>query len=158
MVHLKEIDIIRSWVILLVIAVHTLAPFTNAWSLPSYWEPNKILWWVGKLCYSGMLETFVFISGYVFARKRMPVILGDKLSFLFNKIKRLYFPCIIFGILMSVIFSKGDLQTRIVAIFNGSYHLWFLPMLLWCFLLEIFVVSHIIKYKILILTFIPSWS
>lgn len=154
MVHLKEIDIIRCWVILLVIAVHTLAPFTDAWSLPSYWEPNKVLWWVGKLFYSGMLETFVFISGYVFATKRMPVILGDKLSFLLKKTKRLYFPCIVFGFLMTVIFSKGDLQTHIVFIFNGSYHLWFLPMLLWCFILEIFVVSHITKYKIPILTFI----
>lgn len=65
MERLKEIDIIRTFVIILLVLYHALAPYCGGWDMPSYAQPNEGFYWGGKLAYSGMLETFVLISGYV---------------------------------------------------------------------------------------------
>lgn len=137
--RLNEIDIIRTWVIIGLVAYHAFAPYTGSWEMPgSELQSIPLYNWLGKLFYSGMLETFVFISGYVFA-------LGDnkhhyELSDLFRKkIKRLYIPCLVFGVLYVLVLQDWWNLLNVdcwIAIVNGIGHLWFLPMLLGCFLLE----------------------
>lgn len=57
------------------------------------------------------------------------------MSLTLNKLKRLIFPSIIFSTLYFVIFFEykgiGDFLYSII---NGCGHMWFLPMLFWCFL------------------------
>lgn len=137
--RLNEIDIIRCLVIVALIAYHSFAPFTGSWeSLPDL--DNGWYRWLGKFAYSGMLETFVCISGYVFAFQfsRKPQPLRQLIP---NKIKRLYIPCLIWGVI-TILAITPDLVAELaqpstyLRIAGGTNHLWFLPMLFWCFMLE----------------------
>lgn len=152
--RLQEIDIIRSLVIVILVAYHSFAPFTGGWGSPvNVSSDNAAYFWLGKFLYSGMLETFVFISGYVFAlgaQKRNYTIL----SIIKGKIRRLYLPCVVFGIIFVILFGSWQNLLTLhswISIFNGIAHLWFLPMLFWCFILEIFIINIPIKWAFLIL-------
>ena len=92
MERLKEIDIIRTFVIILLVLYHALAPYCGGWDMPSYAQPNEGFYWGGKLAYSGMLETFVLISGYVFAFSLQKKVISFRLL-LAGKLKRLFVPC-----------------------------------------------------------------
>lgn len=41
MERLKEIDIIRTFVIILLVLYHALAPYCGGWDMPSYAQPNE---------------------------------------------------------------------------------------------------------------------
>lgn len=137
--RLREIDIIRTFVIIVLVAFHAFAPYSNGWVMPI--SPGKeytVYHWISKFLYSGMLETFVFISGYVYA-------LGNTLKnpstmdLVHSKLKRLYMPCIFWGVIFFLIFydsSKLFTLNTLYLVGNGIAHLWFLPMLFWCFILE----------------------
>lgn len=103
MERLKEIDIIRTFVIILLVLYHALAPYCGGWDMPSYAQPNEGFYWGGKLAYSGMLETFVLISGYVFAFSLQKKVISFRLL-LAGKLKRLFVPCMCWGIIMTLIF------------------------------------------------------
>lgn len=138
--RLHEIDYIRATVITILIGYHCLAPYCGAWELPSEYS-SSVLLWIGKFLYNGMLETFVFISGYLCAaswqRKGTPQ-LGSLIK---SKLKRLYVPCLCWGIVMTVLFhQENSLSTTLQGIANGRNHLWFLPMLFWCFVLELLLI------------------
>ena len=121
------------------VGYHAFAPFCGGWDssccgetiVPSYY-------WLGKFLYSFMLETFTFISGYVFAFQ-MQTLKRDYTtkSLLYNKFKRLIVPSIIFSVLYSFLFydKPFNLLTYTYDIINGLGHMWFLPMLFWCFVL-----------------------
>ena len=51
MERLKEIDIIRTFVIILLVLYHALAPYCGGWDMPSYAQPNEGFYWGGKLAY-----------------------------------------------------------------------------------------------------------
>ena len=141
MLRLKEIDIIRALVIVALVANHSFAPYTGAWPTLPVGSDSAGYHWFGKLLYSGMLETFVCISGYVFAlgMQNKNISLG---SIALSKTRRLLIPCLVWGIiyLLTVFplnaFTQASSYWRIV---NGIGHLWFLPMLFWCFILEYLV-------------------
>lgn len=149
MQRLKEIDIIRCVVIIVLVMYHSFAPFTGAWDLPVYLSPNVFYEKLDKLLYAGMLESFVCISGYVFAysinykKYRLKTLLV-------SKFKRLYIPCLVWGIIyILVMYSFHDffmLETYSKLI-NGIGHLWFLPMLFWCFMFEFIFLKYKDKLK-----------
>ena len=64
--RLSEIDVIRPVLIFLLILYHSFIIYAGGWREPAGFEPNAAYWWIAKGSYSFMLETFVFISGYVF--------------------------------------------------------------------------------------------
>lgn len=139
--RLPEIDYIRATIIMVLVGYHCLAPYCGAWELPSEYN-STALFWLGKFLYNGMLETFVFISGYLFAasceRKGIPRFW----TLLRNKTKRLYIPCLCWGVIMTVLFhNDNNLTETILSIANGRNHLWFLPMLLWCFIWEYIILK-----------------
>ena len=159
--RLKEVDIIRFFVIISLVLYHCLAPYTGGWKFPDGLSSNQIYWWFGKFVYNGMLETFVFISGYVFAnsliRKNYQQALGDLVV---SKIKRLWIPCIFWGIIYILIMSESQSDWSDIhlyySLFNGVGHLWFLPMLFWCFIFEYFIIKsgHNSRVIALILFFV----
>lgn len=145
----KEIDIIRCIVVLMVVIVHTTAPHTGAWTLPAELDSNIPLYYIGKLCYSGMLETFIFISGFLLGRKPLPSDMSAKKSLIYNRFIRLYVPCLFFGVIAVVIINGYDqIINKSAAIIQGIYHLWFLPVLLWCFILELLFVQKIKRFSL----------
>lgn len=85
-----------------------------------------------------MLELFVFLSGYVYGYQQ--IVKGKTFSFasvVKTKFKHLIIPSIIFSVIYFVCFNLSEfnwLKTP-YAILNGCGHMWFLPMLFWCFIL-----------------------
>lgn len=129
----KEIDLIRSILIVFVIAFHACCPyFAKTWVLtPSMSEEYRDIYtYIGHTLYNGMLEMYVLLSGFLYANT-----LKSKLTLFFckKKILHLYVPCILWGCIYSFFFCA---DFNIINILNGIGHLWFLPMLMWLFLIE----------------------
>lgn len=101
-----------------------------------------------------MLETFVFISGYLFGfqvQKNGIGIICFKNTIL-KKAKRLLLPCFFFGVIYYTVFY--DLSKPVYeisySIMCGTGHLWFLPMLFWCFT-EIYLIERLkVSYKVVL--------
>lgn len=61
------ICLIRVVIILLLIIYHSFAPFCSSWEIiPGMNGQYTLYSWISLLAYSFMLESFVFISGYIF--------------------------------------------------------------------------------------------
>lgn len=135
--YLEDICVIRIILIFLLIIYHSFCPYTT-----SFWENPQgytipLYYWIGRTSYSFMLETFVFISGlilgYQVLRKGESTLTFNRL--VKNKTKRLIIPSIIFSVFYYLLFL--DLNNPpfsiLMEIIEGAGHLWFLPMLFWCF-------------------------
>ena len=134
---LNEVVLIRLLLIILLVGYHAFCPWTGAWK-PLEEDPRQEYWWIGKTAYSFMLEAFVFISGYVFAfqvsRKGAQMLSAKNL--LLKKAKRLLIPSVIFSIVYLLCFGRHENESLFQAamsVIEGRAHMWFLPMLFWCF-------------------------
>lgn len=149
--QLAEINFLRPIVIVLLVLMHSFTMYGGGWSLAPNIHDVRVYFWVAKASYSCMLETFVFISGYLFAFQTFEL----KKNFTFKKVvisklKRLILPSIIFSILYTLLFFKIDFLSLkyYYTILNGVGHLWFLPMLFWCFCFTYFIYKIQIKEEI----------
>ena len=145
--RLLEVDFIRPILILLLVIDHSFVIYSGGWPEPVGFEPSAVYSWIAKFSYSFMLETFVFISGYVFMYQII-----DKQKFptwggvIVNKFRRLIIPSIVFSILYMLLFEKPiTISEAIYQILNGVGHMWFLPMLFWCFILGWLIMKLDIK-------------
>lgn len=149
---LWEVCIIRVILIILLVLYHSFAPYCGSWpSIPDS-DNIDIYLWIALLSYSFMLETFVFISGYVFGFQVSKKSLDTKKT-IRNKIKRIILPSILFSYLYLLSFSTihVDSLDSLISILSGVGHLWFLPMLFWCFILTILLEKSSLNYKFAIL-------
>ena len=134
---LSNVIIIRVILIFLLIFYHAFAIYSGAWPSIEDFPEVKAYWWLDKLSYAFMLEMFVFISGYVFGyqvRMKGESKLEAK-SLFWNKFKRLIIPSMVFSLFYIILF-KDILQPVLSILYdvvNGVGHMWFLPMLFWCF-------------------------
>ena len=153
--YLGDICVIRIILIFLLITYHSLCPFTSA-----YWDNPQggdipVYYWASRLSYSCLLETFVFISGVVLGYQ---VYIKGKSILTYRylikgKIKRLLIPSILFSIFYYFIFldfANDSIWSSAYKILEGTGHLWFLPMLFWCFVL-IFILSLLKRNEIKII-------
>lgn len=137
---LTEVSIIRPLIIFLLVVYHSLCLYTGGWKPPQGVEPNAAYWWLGHLISGFRIETIAFVGGYVFSYQCLE--LGRRQAFLpfaWKKVKRLILPCVVFGTAYYLLYrynpARSHWDTALWRIFNGEGHLWFLPMLFWCFLL-----------------------
>lgn len=75
--------------------------------MPNGIHAVKIYYWIASLSYSFMLETFVFISGYVFGYQ-VRTKFGNNVDFhncVTKKAKRLLVPSIVFSAIYFIIFN-----------------------------------------------------
>lgn len=110
--------------------------------------------WLARTSFAFTLEAFVFISGYLFAFQRKTLKRGG-ISLIAKKLRRLILPSIVFSILYFLVFLKyKGIGSVIYSILNGCGHMWYLPMLFWCFvigwLLEMIEIKDSWKMLILI--------
>lgn len=134
---LVEVCIIRFIVIILLIVYHSFAPFCYAWEpIGEDIENYPVYYWVALLSYSFMLETFVFISGYIFGYQ-YKINGGGNFKRLFkNKLKRIILPSFIFSFAYIIYFGDVSISYSIIpSALEGVGHMWFLPMLFWCFII-----------------------
>lgn len=134
---LKDVMIMRPIIIFLLIVTHSFTMYTGgAWPLPDGIHEVRAYSEISHVAYSFMLETFVFISGYLFGmqqqRKQSPFS-----SFIIRKLQRLVVPGILFSVAYIACFNSINfLSGRVILeILNGAGHLWFLPMLFCCFIM-----------------------
>lgn len=137
---LKEVCIIRLMLIVLLVLYHAFAPFVGTWrALPGQDDMAVPYAWVGMAAYSIMLESFTFVSGYIFGfqvYKKGQHILGLK-NIIIKKFKRLIVPSLIFGTIYLLIFIPQTFNNPLdtgMKLLEGVGHMWYLPMLFWCFI------------------------
>lgn len=155
--RLVEIDVVRCIVIIALVAYHAFAPYAGAWRLPVGAEACDVYFWIGNFFYNGMLETFTCISGYVFAYQIATRWGGRVQPFgrlVVSKLRRLMIPCLVWGIAYILILNPQNITydaSVIMALVNGVGHLWYLPMLFWCFCAEYFLQKYSNRYIFLAL-------
>lgn len=135
--RLADVVVIRNILIFLLVFYHAFAIYSGAWAPIKGFPEVPVYWWLDKLSYAFMLELFVFVSGYVFGyqvRIKGENRLQPKALFL-GKFKRLMIPCMVFSLLYILLLGNitQPVQKTLYGMVNGAGHMWFLPMLFWCF-------------------------
>lgn len=148
---LPNIVIIRILLIFLLVVFHSFIVYGEGnWPEPRNFKPIISYWWIAKFSYSFLLELFVFISGYLFAYQ----IIELKRNFtykriLLSKLKRLIIPSIVFSFFYLFWISEEPFSKRFIyKLVAGAGHMWFLPMLFWCFIFGYFVINLKIDDKL----------
>lgn len=146
---LHEVMIMRPIVIFLLVFMHSFTMFTGgAWKLPEGIHNVVAYDWLTKLTFSFLLETFIFISGYLL-RSQFERRIQSLIEFITNKAKRLLLPSLLFSILYFLTFMDyHGLYKCLLSIIEGAGHLWYLPMSFWCF------IGGYLLYKLNILTWL----
>ena len=136
---LYEVSIIRPLVIFLLVFLHAFAPVTGAWESPEGVSIVPAYVWLCEFIRGFRIETIALVAGYVFAFQSLD--LGRQYAFggfAWKKFKRLILPCIVFSLIYYFLFYFDKTTFAVVpfllSILSGSGHLWFLPMLFWCFI------------------------
>ena len=131
-VKLDEVTLMRTILAVLIVFMHSFTCYQGGWAKPDGYIDIPTYKWIARTAFAFTLEAFVFISGYLFAFQKTT--LNKSEGIIINKLKRLILPSIIFSIPYFFIFYDykgiGDFLYSIV---NGCGHMWYLPMLFWCF-------------------------
>ena len=123
----------RSVLALLIVFMHAFTCYQGAWEQPEGYIDIPAYKWIARISFAFTLEAFVFISGYLFAFQR--ITLNRTGGYFLSKSKRLLLPSIVFSIFYFTFFyNYRGIGNFIYGIINGCGHLWFLPMLFWCYI------------------------
>lgn len=139
--RLNEIDFMRPIVIVLLVTMHSFTMYAGGWHCPVGIDCDMVpaYKWIQIITYGCMLEAFTFISGYLFGFQ----LKYKKPSFrpmIVSKLKRLIAPSLMFSVLYVILFQiewwgVNDWLSIVFDIISGAGHLWYLPMLFWCFII-----------------------
>lgn len=126
----------RTILALLIVFMHSFTCYNGSWEQPAGYVDIPLYKWLARFSFAFTLEAFVFISGYLFAfQQTNSNFTKGIIELFFNKLKRLILPSIIFSIFYFILFySYKNIGNTIFSIINGCGHMWFLPMLFWCFI------------------------
>ena len=126
----------RSILAVLIVFMHAFTCYNGSWKQPEGYVDIPLYKWLTRISFAFTLEAFVFLSGYIFAFQQ--ITLDKTASFwnlTINKLKRLMLPSILFSaIYFAIFFSYKGFGNMCYSIVNGCGHMWFLPMLFWCFI------------------------
>lgn len=131
--RLNDVVIIRSIAIVLVVAFHAYYMMMVPGHFPETTQMYHDMYFnVNCLILQFRMPLFIFISGYLFSHLENDR--GKYATFrelLSNKFKRLIIPFFVFATVFMV--SVNDFSLRPYYAW-GYQHLWFIPMLFWCFI------------------------
>lgn len=135
-IRLDEITLMRFVLAILIVLLHSFTCFQGVWAEPEGFIEIDFYKWIARFCTSFTLESFVFISGYLLAFQI--IFLKRKVrgkNLLISKFKRLIVPSIFFSFFYFLFFLEyKGFGNALYSVINGSGHMWFLPMLFWCFM------------------------
>lgn len=131
-----EVSIIRPLVIFLLVFFHCFCIYNGGWDTISSIRNVSLYYWIANLISGFRIETIALIAGYIYAyqnielKKNLPLFVLIK-----QKFQRLIIPCWFFGTLyyFLIIRKLAISNDAFSYVLNGAGHLWFLPMLFWCF-------------------------
>lgn len=127
----------RPFAIFLVVIYHSFCYHNGNWPIPANYEVNEIYAWFVKFVYGAMLETFTLVSGYIFAYQSITLQRKTNFKkFATKKFTRLYIPCFCFGLVYYLMFYTDNFTPAhfVSSLIGGPGHLWFLPMIFFCYL------------------------
>ncbi|MCQ2113704.1 MAG: acyltransferase [Bacteroidaceae bacterium] len=159
--RLNSLNILRVLAIITVVVFHCYGMMYADVHFPESKEMYKKLYWFPNQCViiNIAMPMLVFVSGYLFQYLLSIGKYATWTNMLLKKSKRLLIPYFVFGLLfMSV---TGDWHP--LSLFAGDYwHLWFLPMLFWLFVIGYFVNRYLFCFKytvllILVISFLSSF-
>lgn len=139
--YLMDVVAIRLLLIFFLVFYHAFAIYLGTWESPYPLSSDKTVdfsfyYWLAKLSHGFQLEAMTFISGLLlgYTIKQYP----ERLNFngcIIKKVKRILLPCIIFSVPYYIIFLDLSEPWCNIAysVFEGCGHLWYLPMIFWCF-------------------------
>lgn len=135
--YLTNVAMIRVILIVLLVFYHAFLVYSGGWKSSGEFPVIKPYWWLDRFSYAFLLETFVFVSGYVLGfqvRTKGEEKLELK-GLLWSKFKRLIIPSMVFSFLYILLFLNitQPILATLRGIIKGTGHMWFLPMLFWCF-------------------------
>lgn len=143
---LYEVSYIRPIIIFLLVILHSFTKITDGGLMHNDYQLCDGYKWFTWLISGFRIETIALIAGYVFAFQSLD--LGRSYSFFAfvkKKFKRLILPMLFFGVIYYFCFYFNPATFKvgnfIISLLSGCGHLWFLPMLFWCFLV-IWVIDH----------------
>lgn len=135
---LDEVTLMRTILALLIVFMHCFTCYQGGWAQPKGFVDIPAYKNIARLSNAFTLEAFVLISGYLFSlqcAKGKWKSLGGGKNLLLNKLKRLIVPSMVFSALYFPLFCEyKGLLDFLYELLNGCGHMWFLPMLFWCFM------------------------
>lgn len=106
--NLDEVSFIRPILIVLLVFVHCFTVFNGGWPPFEGYKDCTGYMWFSRTCYSFMLETFIFVSGYVWAYQVIDLQKRSSLGILKKKAERLILPSVVFSLVYWQLFN-GDI-------------------------------------------------
>lgn len=143
---LYEVSIIRPIVISLLVFLHSFSKIASGGGKTNDYQLDTVYQWLCWLISGFRIETIALVAGYVFAYQCLDLKRSYRfLPFVWKKFKRLIIPMLVFGLVYYFCFlydsSTFEWKGFVIKLFSGCGHLWFLPMLFWCFL-GIWTIDH----------------
>lgn len=153
---LADVVIMRIGLIFLLIGTHSFAPYSGSWdALPNGYGLNFYAH-ISSFTHFISMPALIFISGYLFGHSWHKVKEQPFKGFVIKKFKRLIVPSIIFSLFYFFLFNNGSQSLYKICynVINGMGHLWFLPMLFWCFVITYLIGKLTISHNLVIPTLI----
>ena len=159
---LYEVSIIRPTVIFLFVLLHSLTKITNGGGKTNDYQLAIAYQWFAWLISGFRIETIALVAGYVFSYQSNDLKRSYRFgSFVWKKFKRLIIPMLFFGCIyyFCFFFDKDSFSVLsfVKTLLSGCGHLWFLPMLFWCFI-AIWVIDHYKLSSVVLLTVLACVS
>lgn len=136
LLRLDEVTLMRTILAFLIVFMHSFTCYQGSWAKPEGYVDIPVYKWIARTSFAFTLEAFVFISGYLVAFQSIGLkrVVSLK-SLVINKLKRLLLPSVLFSCFYFFFFYEyNGLGHFFYSIINGCGHMWFLPMLFWCFI------------------------
>lgn len=132
-----ELVLLRIVVIVLLVLYHSFCIYIKAWERPLGFIDIKAYSIICFSCKILLLETFVFMSGFIFGHQLERGIITNLQQLVIGKLRRLWLPSVIFSVAYILLFSPPITFIKFVYRSIGATgHMWFLPMLFWCFIIS----------------------
>lgn len=153
--RLEEVDFFRAFIVVTLIFMHACVYNAGSatWPLPEGIQMVPTWLWLWKITFSCLLESFTFISGYVYGYSILKnKNLGKFQDLIRKKTRRLIIPSLVFGAIYSLFFYNRSFSiTRYCYdLLCGIGHMWYLPMLFGCFVIAFFLLRYDVNPKLVL--------
>ena len=147
--YLLDAVVIRPLIIGIVVIYHAFIIYSGGWEEPVGFQPVKWYGWIAKFFNTFQMPAIIFVSGYIYGYQQLTLGRFDSLKdIVIKKFKRLVLPSVFFSLIYFFMFYRWEDYTflsSVLKILSGVGHLWFLPMLFWCFVVGKILVNLCFK-------------